>query len=320
MREVKYLSPSSISLWDQNREEFYWRYLAEDKPARLLQTPPMAVGSSFDAYVKSELTRKLFGTTDVAGVDHSFDALFTAQVEEHIRDEARVQGAAVMELYRSSGALADLVLELQTAIEDPRFEFSVEGRIPHEKVVGGIPLLGRPDIFFRTKDVSIVDDWKVNGWYAKKPPSPAKGYLKCRNLKNGIFTYKTHKDVCPMMIKGQMIDTYFKMEDINPSWATQETIYAWVLGVEVEADYITGIDQIVGRSRVSSIRNRVSSEYQHQLLDRIADIWNRITLGHIFDGTREESDARIQMLDNYAEGYRRDQSEHKDWLEGVFRS
>lgn len=320
MRTPKYLSPTSISLWGQDRTEFYFRYLADDRPERMLQTRPMSVGSAFDAYVKSELTQKLFGTTDVSGVDHSFSALFEKQVDAHNRDWALVAGREAMALYRCSGALADLVLELESAIEDPRFEFSVEGRVPHEKVVDGVTLLGRPDLFFRTKNGAVVIDWKVNGWCSTRAPSPVKGYIKCRSLKKGRFVNKVHKDAHVMMVDGMMIDIVHTMDELSIPWARQLSIYAWVLGVEVGGDFIIGIDQLVGRDRVSTLRNKVGRGFQRVLLDDIVDIWCCILTGHIFDGTREESDARIKMLDDYADGYRRDATKWAGWLEGILRS
>ena len=54
-------------------------------------------------------------------------------------------------------------------------------------------------------------------------------------------------------------------------------------------------------------------------IDNIADIWFCIITGHIFDGSREESDARIAILDDYQAGYDRDNSPHKDWLEANLR-
>jgi hypothetical protein len=41
--------------------------------------------------------------------------------------------------------------------------------------------------------------------------------------------------------------------------------------------------------------------YQHVLMGRIHDCWNRITSGHIFkDLTREESDERCAVLEQQA--------------------
>lgn len=324
MRQPKYLSPTSIAKWRSDRKEFYFTYLAEDRPEKLKQTKPMSVGSSFDAYVKAYLMRRLFGGAD------QFEELFIAQVDAHNRDWAREAGAQAFRLYKNSGALADLCLELDAACTEPRFEFKVEGRINHKSLVDGVPLLGRPDLFFETKDSHVIIDFKVNGWCAKKAPSPVKGYIRCRTWKptikgqlpevvgfdKGVWSNKEHKDATPMMSGGLMLDVSHKMEDLNLAWATQLCIYAWVLGVEVGEDFIAGIDQLVGRTRVSSLRNRVSATFQNNLLDEAAQIWTRLQAGFIFD---EDNTETIAMLDDYAEGYRRDQSKHRDWHERLLR-
>jgi len=349
MREVKYLSPTSISTWKADRTEFFFRYLADDRPERLPQTRPMSVGSAFDAYVKAYLVERLFKSTDVDGVDYSLEHLFEQQVEPHNRDWAWVAGREAMELYRASGALADLCLELDAASSEPRFEFKVEGRVSHQKVTDGVPFLGRPDLYFtiETRDsdgrvyiTHVIIDWKVNGWCARRAPSPVKGYKMCRTWRYGLkkehkaylascmaqdmgldygkgaFVRSQHKDAVIMRSGGIEIDVAHKMEELNLGWATQETIYAWVLGVRPGEEFVCGIDQLVGRSRVSSLRNRVSSTFQLALLTEAADIWTRIRGGFIFD---EDNEERIEMLSAYAEGYRKDDSEHRDWLEGIIR-
>ena len=62
MREIKYLSPSSISTFFDDRTEFYLKYCAENRPPRMKQTQPMSVGSAFDAFVKNHLVYSLHDT------------------------------------------------------------------------------------------------------------------------------------------------------------------------------------------------------------------------------------------------------------------
>ena len=61
MRIPKSLSYSSLSLWEKDIDEFYAKYLSDHAAPRLPQTPPMAVGSAFDAEVKAALHAALFG-------------------------------------------------------------------------------------------------------------------------------------------------------------------------------------------------------------------------------------------------------------------
>src|SRR4051812_6811821 len=97
MREVKYLSYSGMSLYYKDPEAFYVRYLSENRPPREPQNAPMAVGSAFDAYVKSYLYARLVGKGDPK---HEFEFMFESQVEKQCRDVARVDGKAVFEFYK----------------------------------------------------------------------------------------------------------------------------------------------------------------------------------------------------------------------------
>jgi len=61
MRIPAYLSPSALGVFEKDREQYYLKYLADNRPPRMPQTEPMAVGSAFDAFVKSYLHHSLFG-------------------------------------------------------------------------------------------------------------------------------------------------------------------------------------------------------------------------------------------------------------------
>ena len=137
MRIPKYLSPSSLGTWEADQEEFYLRYLADKRPPRMPQTQPMSIGSAFDAYVKSYYHKVLFNTVDP---EFEFDTIFINQVEEHNRDWALVAGKYAFDAYQTSGALADLLNELQKSQSDPRFEFTLQDEFM------GVPLLGKPDL------------------------------------------------------------------------------------------------------------------------------------------------------------------------------
>jgi hypothetical protein len=183
MRKVQHLSPSSLSTWLKNQDEFYLQYLAHDRPPRIPQNQPMAIGSAFDAYAKSYLVERLFGSN--ADPKYSFDALFESQVERQNRDWAREHGRYVFEQYQQSGALADLFTELKSAQGQPRFEFEVKGAVSGyregaTRTIGSVVLLGKPDVAFVNKaGVMIVIDWKVNGYCSKNPPSPCRAMFGC---------------------------------------------------------------------------------------------------------------------------------------------
>lgn len=289
------LSPTGVSLFEQDKDAFYLKYLAKQKPPRSKQTQPMAVGSAFDAYVKSFLYGKLVGYDD----KYQREALFESQVESHNRDWAKDAGEHCFLFYRDCGALDQILRELRGGIGKPRFEFEISGEIE------GVPLLGKPDIFFMSKEGSrVVYDWKINGYCARNPVSPMRGYLR-------LFPgNKQHKDCAPMVVRGVEINVAEYLEDLNPDWARQLAIYAWLLGEPVGSQMvIAGIDQIACKPdnvkpalRVANHRLRISEEYQLGLLDRIKQIWAQVNSGHFFsEMTLEESQGRCQMLEDQAE-------------------
>ena len=122
MRRREYISPSAYKIFKTDLEQFYIQYLADEKTEREPQTSAMSIGSSFDAYVKAYLHKVIYGQQGDPRFE--FEPLFEAQVEPHNRDWARKHGAYVFDCYKTSGALADLLTELETAMEPPSFEIS----------------------------------------------------------------------------------------------------------------------------------------------------------------------------------------------------
>ena len=111
MRIPTYLSPSQVSLWEGNKDEYYLQHLAEVRAPRMPQMNYMSIGSSFDAYVKSAMHEVLFGKG--ADPKFEFDAIFTEQVEEQNRDWARTEGQYVFDCYKASGAYDELLTLLK---------------------------------------------------------------------------------------------------------------------------------------------------------------------------------------------------------------
>lgn len=329
MREVKYLSPTSLRLFEEDRTEFYLRYLADERPPRMKQTQPMSIGSAFDARVKSHLVRNLRGDMDP---EFEFDTLFANQVEPHNRDWALKASAYVMNAYVKSGALADLMIELEQALHEPRFEFTIEDRVSHMNYDMAVPFLGKPDVYFVTRDGGqVVYDWKVNGFCGKRPTSPKKGYLIVRDgysgAKESRGNGKQHKDTQPMVVNGLTINIAHHLEDIDIDWALQLAIYGWVLGEELGSKFIVGIDQIVSKGlqdpwpllRVASFRNHISEVFQHDVFTRAVAAWTAIQTGYIFDNLpREESDARCLLLDDYHKAFEGD-GKNEEWFREIMR-
>lgn len=276
MRKPKYLSPSALMVWLTDPKAYYLQYLTPVAPSRFAQTLPMACGSAFDAYIKSYFHNKLYGNDHPDSEKFGLRKLFEDQVEEAQRTEAWTAGAYLFNAYLRSGAAADLMLAMGTA---PQFEFSVE------KVVGGVPLLGKPDVHFKTPlGVDVIFDFKVNGYCGKYPTSPMKGYVR---LLNQLGTsLGSHKNAIIQRIHGLDVNVATFLEANDEKWAMQLATYGWLMGAEVGSQMIVGVHQLAcdGANRVMdypSVRVavhccRISSGFQHQALANYQKLWSLI--------------------------------------------
>lgn len=267
---IEFLSPTSISLFQQDILAFYSKYVL--RGPREPQTQPMAAGSAFDAFCKSYLYARIIGKKDER---FELETIFENQVEEHNRDWAWENGKYIFDAYQEAGCVQDLLIELNTAISEPSFEFKVQ------ETIGGVPLLGLPDLFFISKaGARVIYDWKVNGYCRAGNTSPMKGYIRLRPGQ------KIHKDAHLLEYKGILINAAMKLEDGNKSWADQLTIYSWLMGSAVGSeDTVYGVDQICGpkaKLRFASHRLRISADYQINLLDVIKQVWKQIQDDHYF--------------------------------------
>ena len=333
MRTVQYLSPTSIAKFFEDLSEFYMQYLANDRPPRLPQTRPMSVGSAFDAHVKSYLHERLFGK----GKDPKFelDAIFTAQVEPQNRDWALSAGAYAFDKYRESGALADLMIELQGAIGTPRFEIEVRGVIEGVRegvtlAVEGVTLLGKPDVHYINKNgAHVIHDWKVNGFCSNWGASPMQGYVRLRErVDTGRYKYASHRDAIIMSHHGMMINVAAHLEQLDASWARQLAIYAWLCGEQIGGDFIASVDQLACKAgagqptiRVAEHRLRISSSHQWQVFAEAQKVWETVHSDHIFrDLSKEDSQARCKLLDGTAKALLGEGSSNDKWFSNACRT
>lgn len=296
MRQLKYLSPSALSCWEKDQEEFYGKYLAEFKTPRAPQEIYMSVGSSFDAFVKAEMFFRLFGNTNP---EYELDNLIDTQVEEHNRDQARKDGEFLMECYRKCGAFEELMSEVERSPIDPEFETTLQEEIH------GVKLLGKPDCLYYTPErVPVILDWKVNGFYSKSNTSPAKGYRLVRDCwtaeKQSRNHNVTHKAYEPVEYK-DYVHSKNSLEFNNKDWADQLSTYAWLKDIPVASeDFVVRIDQLVGpgaktgKVRCANHVAKISKEWQEFLMGRYTRCW--LWAKDPFDGDEE----RVKELDDRA--------------------
>jgi hypothetical protein len=235
MREITYISPTQLSLFEENPSEYYLKYLATDRPERIPQTRPMSVGSAFDAQVKAYLYNALCPRGAEAS-KYELKSLFEAQVEPQNRDWAWTAGEYVFQWYKTSGALADIMLELRSAVNEPRFEFEVRATISVPDPLVQEPnsqgsrvtlsLLGKPDCHFLTTGYWFVLDWKVNGYCSQYSVSPLPGYVGIRGVNRGGAG--PHRDAHVSILDGIRVNTNQTLDIVNKQWADQLTIYDWL--------------------------------------------------------------------------------------------
>lgn len=285
----------------------------------------MSIGSAFDAYVKNYLHEKLFGK----GSDPRFDldALIDTQVEAHNRDWAREHGKYVFEQYKQCGALADMVIELGMAQSDPRFEFELRGTVNGyregvEATIAGVTFLGKPDMHYVNKaGVTVILDFKVNGYCATRNQSPKAGYVRLRSA--GKTNLGHHKDATLLFHHGMLINCTKNLEDANKDWAKQVTIYAWLSGCPVGSDFLVAIDQIVCNPnpgglpsiKVAEHRTRIGKPFQNEVFAKACRIMEIVQSDHIFrELTPEESAAKCRMLDRRSKELRGEAAPHDQWF------
>lgn len=329
MKTPRALSYSSLSLLEKNPEEFYTLHLSEVRAARKPQTPPMTVGSAFDAYAKAALHAAVFGP----GADprYEFISIFDSQVEPQNRDFGLKAGMHVFSCYQYCGAFKDLLDQLLQSVEPPRFEFTVE------RLIGGVPFTGKPDCRFVLDLgeglVHCVYDWKVRGYCSKYTTSPSKGYAVCldcfKSDKPSRSHGKEHGLYLAKQFRGTTVNAGY-LETCEPAYADQLCLYGWLLGEEVgDENVMLGIEELVSKPmgedkppqlRYARHRALCKSDYQHKLFQRVQAAWTRITSGHFFpDMTLEESQERCQSLEEMAVSLAQNATDLDSWFNEVAR-
>lgn len=340
LKKVEYLSPSAVSLWLKDKEQFFLKYLCLDRPPKILQTQAMSVGSAFDAYVKCFLYARLFGKEAAVRDGFDFEDLFQKQVEPQNRDFAMKAGAHCFVQYKESGALGHLMTVLQVAAKAPRFEFTAMGKIaqledgsgigiyntvtldasvepPPIGSAGPVVLLGKPDLQFETANgISVVDDWKVNGYCSQSGRKPVPGYIKLLDghKEKSKHHGTTHKDAIPHEEDSLSYSLYANIEEREQDWGRQLAFYSWLCGSPVGSDIIIGIDQLCCMPSypspmisVAIHRCTLTKKFQIDTYYLAQEIWNTIHSDHIFrDLSLVDSIARCEILSNQASAYKGD--------------
>jgi hypothetical protein len=292
---IERISPTGFKTYLKSPDEYYLTYLS-GKTRVNNTTQAMAIGSAFDAFIKSHLHKLLVGTPRP---EYELTTLFEEQVEPEFRAWAWPRGEELLKHYINSGAVSDLLLDLNGALDEPRFETELKLK------VGNATILGYPDLFFLSKNgVPVILDWKVNGYMSARPPSPEPGYV--RVLPKRV----AHPDCQVFNYKGIVVNNNYDLQfdrELNTlrsrswytkfEWAIQLTMYAWLCGVEPGGEVIVGIDQLLGKERIAQHRYLPSTKFQLDMFRALNECWDIINSDHYFrELSFEESQSRCELL------------------------
>lgn len=296
-----------MSKWRQDPNAYYLRYLSDNKIGDEPQNQAMAVGSAFDAYVKSFLYEHLFGPPSAPGNDETFDKerIFTEQVEPQNRDFARDVGDYLFGQYRKLGALDQLMLDLGRCKGKPRFEMDIRGKasVGRNGVVKEVPFRVKPDLcYVNEQDATVVFDWKVNG-YMSQGKSPTPGFVRAR--RSGELPWAHAK--CKLGThKGLTVNVANGLEVYDEDWARQCSVGGWMFGCQIGSDFVACIHQLACKPRdvgkptitVAEHVGFVTPSFQWALFDEAVALWEAINSDHVFRHLSiEDSKALCDVLD-----------------------
>lgn len=291
-RSPDYLSPSALALFEKNPDGYFVRYLCPIKQPRDPQTDPMSVGSAFDALVKNRISVDLWGHERTEADEFRIRDLVVKQCEPHTLPESLRIACILFEQYRECGAYDQLMEVINVSAERPRMEFDVVG------TVGGVPLLGKPDLHFHTAlGGHVITDWKVSGSCSKCGVSPQQGYMIARDCHGSRTHMQPHKKFVRESHHGMFVNKV-PMNETTDYWADQLCTYAWALGEKVGSqDFACRIEQLAVRpgfkTKCVVHQALVDETYQYELLARYQRCWQAVQENHIWqDLTKSESRQR----------------------------
>lgn len=258
-KEVKYWSPTGFIAATECEFSHYLRRLSNHLLPQEPQSPPMAVGSAFDSFVKAELARRL-GKPEYKNKLSKLLETVSNENDQYIK-----AGHDLFNIYVANGCLENLINDGLEEIE-LSIEKSIGGEIVPgtETMFGSIPLFGKPDASLRGL---IPHDWKVNGYGSNSGQSPKQGYKRC--ISNGVD-------------KGPHKKVGMTLEEIDYKWGVQLVFYNWMLGNHYTDNLYGSIDQIACRGdtvAIASFRVKIGEGFARTILDQLTDMHNRFIKG-----------------------------------------
>lgn len=271
---LKYLSPSAYIAARFYPEQFIARYVLGERDA---QTVQMAIGSVFDCMVKDYIERQYLDTTD-----QLYDKCVAESVPDPIiRSDAYPWAKRCFDGYLLHGLP---LLAAEMALSDGKLIMESTMR----RTVGGVPLLGKPDLYFTVEGLPVIKDWKCNSIMSKA--SPKKGFVDSCFItgpKAGVMSGP--HDLCQGVVQPIKGLPVYCAAPLNVEWAIQCCFYGWMAGASYGADHssheslltpiIAGIEQLVGWSgdvRLGRHSFIITKDFQRELLADVQRVWAAI--------------------------------------------
>lgn len=258
-RRPQYLSPSSLKELHSRPLRFYLRKCGpyDLRPPDFPQTPPMAVGSAFDAMIKTYLGAPVAEIGRKVDKEHLDEGTIIEETKRIFRD------------YMSTPATTCYPEGLEP---EPTQDEVVTREVgpPHNRItIAGIPDAWGPGVQF---------DWKVTGAFSQHGGKVPVGYQHLWTAGLGERDDGPHKKA------------HLNLEEMNKraeEWATQLTFYAWIKGSTPWPDqgwepkpFRAIIEVIVVHPeeplRVARIDSLVSAAHQRRVWDDVQQAWQRI--------------------------------------------
>lgn len=267
-----YLSFSSLKLWETDPVAWAVRYLGGIKT---VQNAPMAVGTVFDAIVKTgldhavngeplDVDKYLAGSLQVTGVEK--DAAIAGG--QNTYNEYIKQGRfdALLRRIREGNYVLDLIGNRTDVIQCTDIE---------TREIIDVRVNCRPDLVLIAIDNVVVGDWKVNGYYSKNGASVGTGWVEKTNARD-----RRGRAECTIGYHGWEINAG-QMSKLQDEWATQLSIGAMVWGV-VDVDCVLVIEQAAwsnGVCRFGSHRYALEKPtWLETIKSRLLRMWKAVKL------------------------------------------
>jgi len=255
IKELSYISPSAF---EESRRCEHLFYLKRLGPTPFVVEPAGLAaqrGSAFDCYVKAGI-RKELGQVD--NHQEYLQQLIAESVDPGALADSIPFGQRAYNEYKRFGLLDSILKEgIHTVELDKKCTIS-DGE-------NSVPVFVRPDAVTNS---GVIVDWKVSGAASKSGVSPKPGYK---------WSYTNGVRKGPHALYGA------PLEEIEPYWARQLSMYTWAhVGLLPFRDIPVAIELVTVRGdkiTFSQYRTMVLAPFQEKLWKALVGFWNRAIVG-----------------------------------------